>query len=234
METLNALRLESNNPEGAIYTAEQIAAVGKGTNWQDEIFRVSAPVQNYQLSISGGSDKHDYYLGLSYFDQQGVVKLSSLKKYNVRANMNFTPKTFLRFKFNMNYTRTDGKSTYENMTGANEAAGPINSALQFDPTLAPGIDPETGRYRKNSFIALDNPQALLYGISPEKQGNSVYGTFTTEIEPFKDFVFTARLGATILIPSPATEAERLSTDWPVRAKPQRKVEKIPNGWQNSY
>lgn len=197
METLNALRLESNNPEGAIYTAEQIAAVGKGTNWQDEIFRVSAPVQNYQLSISGGSDKHDYYLGLSYFDQQGVVKLSSLKKYNVRANMNFTPKTFLRFKFNMNYTRTDGKSTYENMTGANEAAGPINSALQFDPTLAPGIDPETGRYRKNSFIALDNPQALLYGISPEKQGNSVYGTFTTEIEPFKDFVFTARLGATI-------------------------------------
>ena len=40
---------ESNNPEGAIYTAEQIAAVGKGTNWQDEIFRVSAPVQNYQF-----------------------------------------------------------------------------------------------------------------------------------------------------------------------------------------
>lgn len=197
METLNALRLESNNPEGAIYTADQIAAVGKGTNWQDEIFRTSAPVQNYQLSISGGGEKHDFYLGLSYFDQQGVVKLSNLKKYNIRANMNLTPKEFLRFKFNMNYTRSDGNSTFENMDGTNEAAGPINSALQFDPTLAPGIDPETGRYRKNSFIALDNPQALLYGISPEKQGNSVYGTFTTEIEPLKDLVATVRLGATI-------------------------------------
>ena len=197
METLNALRLESNNPEGAIYTADQIAAVGKGTNWQDEIFRTSAPVQNYQLSISGGGEKHDFYLGLSYFDQQGVVKLSNLKKYNIRANMNLTPKEFLRFKFNMNYTRSDGNSTFENMDGTNEAAGPINSALQFDPTLAPGIDPETGRYRKNSFIALDSPQALLYGISPEKQGNSVYGTFTTEIEPLKDLVATVRLGATI-------------------------------------
>lgn len=197
METLNALRIESNNPEGAIYTPEQIAAVGAGTDWQDEIFRSGAPVQNYQLSISGGGDKNDYYLGLSYFDQQGVVKRSDLKKYNVRANMNFTPKDFLRFKFNINYTRTDGNSTYENMTGTNESAGPINSALQFDPTLAPGIDPETGRYRKNSFIALDNPQALLYGVTPEKQGNNVYGTFTTEIEPLKDLVATVRLGATI-------------------------------------
>lgn len=197
METLNALRIESNNPDGVIYTPEQMASVGTGTDWQDEIFRSSAPVQNYQLSISGGGEKHDYYLGLGYFDQQGVVKLSNLKKYNVRVNMNLTPKEFLRFKFNINYTRSDGRSTYENMAGTNESAGPINSALQFDPTLPTGIDPETGRYYKNNFIALDNPQALLYGISPEKQGNNVYGTFTTEIEPLKNLVATIRLGATI-------------------------------------
>lgn len=197
METLNALRLASNNPDGAIYTPEQVATMGEGTNWQDEIFRNGAPAQHYELSVAGGGEKHDFYLGLSYFDQQGVVKLSNIKKYNVRVNMNAAPKEFLRFKFNMNYTRSDGRSMYENMNGANEGAGPINSALQFDPTLAPGIDPETGRYRKNSFIALDNPQALIYGVSPEKQDNNVYGTFTTEIEPLKDLVATIRLGATI-------------------------------------
>lgn len=197
METLNALRVEANNPEGKIYTDAQIAAVGKGTNWQDQIFRSAAPVQTYQLSLSGGGEKSDYYVGLGYFSQQGLVKLSDLTKYNVRANFNFNPKEFLRFKLNMNYTRSDGNSTYENMSGTNEAAGPINSAIQFDPTLAPGIDPETGRYRQNNYIALDNPQALLYGISSDKQKNSFYGTFTTEIEPFKDFVATVRLGATV-------------------------------------
>lgn len=57
METLNALRLESNNPDGVIYTAEQIAAVGEGTNWQDEIFRNGAPVQRYELSLAGGGRK---------------------------------------------------------------------------------------------------------------------------------------------------------------------------------
>lgn len=79
METLNALRIASGSSDGAIYSDEQIAAVGEGTNWQNEIFRNGAPVQTYQLAISGGSDKSDYYLGLNYFDQQGVVKTSSLK-----------------------------------------------------------------------------------------------------------------------------------------------------------
>ena len=197
METLNALRLASGNADGAIYSEEDIAAIGEGTNWQNEIFRNGAPVQTYQLAISGGSEKSDYYLGLNYFDQQGVVKNSNLKKYNVRANMNFSPKTFLRFKANLNFTRKDGNSIYENMQGTNENAGPINSALQFDPTLPVGKDPETGRYYQNSYIALDNPLALLYGVSPEEHRNNAYGTFTTEIEPLKDLVATIRLGATI-------------------------------------
>lgn len=197
METLNAIRLESKNPDGIIYSDAEIAAIGKGTNWQDEIFRSGVPVQNYQLSMSGGGEKHNFYIGLGYFDQQGLVKESSLTKYNVRTNIDVTPKDFLRFKFNLNYTRTDGRSTFENMDAVNEGAGPIGSAILFDPTLPTGKDPETNRYYKNNFIALDNPQALIYGMSPENQGNNVYGTFTTEIEPIKDLVGTIRLGATI-------------------------------------
>lgn len=196
METLNAIRLESNNKDGLIYTEQEIAAMGKGTNWQDEIFRSNAPVQNYQLSMSGGSDKYDFYVGLSYFDQMGLVKESDLKKYNIRANMNIEPSQYFRFRFNVNYTRSDGKSTYET-NSANEAAGPIGSSLLFDPTLPAGINPETGRYYANSYIALDNPQALIYGVSPDKHANNVYGTFTTEIEPIKNLIATVRLGATV-------------------------------------
>lgn len=194
METLNALRREAGKE--AIYTDAQIAQVGNGTNWQDEIFRNGAPVQQYQLALSGGGEKNDYYVGLTYFDQRGIVKTSDLKKYNIRANVNLTPKEFLRFKINLNFTRKDGQQIYES-NAANENAGPINAALLYDPTLSTGKDPETGRYYQNSYIALDNPQALLYGVSPEQHSNNAYGTFTTEIEPLKDLVFTARLGATL-------------------------------------
>ena len=64
METLNAIRQDAG--QQPFYTQAQIDKVGTGTNWQNELFRENAPVQNYQLSISGGGDKNDYYAGLNY------------------------------------------------------------------------------------------------------------------------------------------------------------------------
>jgi TonB-linked SusC/RagA family outer membrane protein len=197
MQTLNDIRVASGNKDGKIYTDAQIAAAGEGTDWQDEIFRNGAPVQTYQLSMSGGGEKHDFYVALGYLNQQGVVRTSDLNKYNVRANINMAPKDFLRFKFSTNFTRKDSKQLYENMNGTNEAAGPIASALMFDPTLPSTIDASTGTYYANSYIALDNPLALLNGVKPQSHSNNFYGTFTTEIEPLKDLVATIRVGANV-------------------------------------
>lgn len=195
METLNSLREEAGGD--VIFSDDQIASAGEGTNWQDEIFRDIAPVKNINLSISGGGKNSKYYFGLNYFDQDGLVKRSDITKYNIRANMNFNAREWLRFKINMNYTRSDGQAMYENFHGVNEGAGPINSAIQFDPTLPTGKDPSTGRYYSNSYIALDNPLALINGITRDNRSNNAYGTFLTEIEPIKNLVVTARLGASI-------------------------------------
>lgn len=193
MTILNDIRVEGGKEP--IYTDAQIRAAGAGTNWQDEIFR-TAPVQNYNISFSGAGDKHSYYVGLGYTDQQGVVKRSGMKSYNVRTNVNVSPKEYLRFKFNLNYTRRNIESTPDSFS-TNENAGPIGSAVLFDPSLPAGINPETGRYYQNDYIALDNPSALIEGTSPTSLSNNVYGTFTTEFEPIKDLVATARIGATV-------------------------------------
>ncbi|MEJ7736814.1 MAG: TonB-dependent receptor [Chitinophagaceae bacterium] len=193
METLNAIRTDAG--QQPIYTQSQIDEVGSGTNWQDEIFRKAAPVQNYQLSISGGGDKNDYYAGLNYFTQDGLVNKSDFKKINFRTNLNFKVKEFLRFKFNMNYTRATQNSILET-DGVNEGAGPINAAIQFDPTLKTGLN-SNGRYYSNSFIALDNPLALINGVTSNNLRSNAYGTFTTEIEPFKGLVGTVRIGGSI-------------------------------------
>lgn len=194
METLNAIRTEGG--KDPIYTAAQIAAAGAGTDWQDEIFRNAAPVQNYNLSVSGSGDKHSYFVGLGYTNQQGLVKRTGMDKYNVRTNVNVTPKDFLRFKLNLNYTRKEVQSTPESFS-TNENAGAIGSAVLFDPSIPAGINPETGRYYQNDFIALDNPSALVEGVTATNASNNVYGTFTTEIEPLKNLVATARLGASV-------------------------------------
>jgi hypothetical protein len=75
----------------------------------------------------------------------------------------------------------------------NEAAGPLNSALQFDPTL-PAYVNEHGRYYLNNFIALDNPLALINGKENRNISNTFYGLITAEIKPFTDFTATLRVG----------------------------------------
>lgn len=195
METLNAIRIEGN--QSPIYSDADMQKVGEGTNWQNEIFTTNAPMQNYQLSFTGDANKSNYYVGLSYMTQDGLVKNSSFNKLNARANFNFDSRDYLRFKGSVNFTRSRNNALYENMDGVNEAAGAINSSLQFDPTLPVGIDPITNRYYMNDYISLDNPMALINGVTNHKQINTVYGTFTTEFEPVKDLIASARLGGSV-------------------------------------
>ncbi|HAD97910.1 MAG TPA: TonB-dependent receptor [Cryomorphaceae bacterium] len=63
-------------------------ALGKGTDWQDEVFQ-TAPIQNYNLTISGGSDRTTYSVGGSYFSQDGIVggDKANFERYNARVNI---------------------------------------------------------------------------------------------------------------------------------------------------
>lgn len=174
------------------YTPEQITAFGNGTNWQEEIFR-DATVQNHQISLSGGNDKGNYYLGLNYFEQDGIVKQSSSQKYNFRLNVQTRPLEKMLVSANANFTRqSDDRILFSN--ASNENAGPINSAIQFDPTLPSGLD-ENGRYFINPAIALDNPSALINGYDNQRILNSFYTSINTDYEVIKNVTATLRLGA---------------------------------------
>lgn len=173
------------------YTPEQISEFGDGTKWQDEIFQ-SALVQNHQISMSGGNTKSNYYLGLNYFDQNGVVKSSSSKKYNVRLNLETRPLKDLLVAVNTNYTRQiNNDILFSNR--ANERAGPINSAIQFDPTLSSGLD-SNGRYFRNSSISLDNPIALIKGIDNGTVSNKLYGSINADYDISDQLIATVRVG----------------------------------------
>ncbi|MEJ7914368.1 MAG: TonB-dependent receptor plug domain-containing protein, partial [Chitinophagaceae bacterium] len=63
--------------------AYQIVRANKqGTDWFSEIFK-PAPIQSHTLSASGGSDKSSYLFSLGYFNQQGTLIETYLKRYSV-------------------------------------------------------------------------------------------------------------------------------------------------------
>ena len=59
---------------------------GTNTNWLDEVSRVS-PVANYELSLSGGTDKTKYFSSLSYFKQEGTIIENYYDRINYRLNL---------------------------------------------------------------------------------------------------------------------------------------------------
>ena len=56
-------------------------------NWQDEFFRTGA-IQDYYVSVKGGSEKVGYYAGLSYFGEQGTLKCTGMQKVSGQFSMN--------------------------------------------------------------------------------------------------------------------------------------------------
>lgn len=58
------------------------------TNWWKESTR-SAPIQSYQVSATGGTEKGRYALSMNYFNQEGIVKNIGYERYSLRANTEF-------------------------------------------------------------------------------------------------------------------------------------------------
>ena len=77
--------------------AYQIVKANKqGTDWFNEIF-TPAPIQSHTVTASGGSDKSTYLFSLGYFDQQGTLTNTYLKRYSARMNTQFNLKKNIRF-----------------------------------------------------------------------------------------------------------------------------------------
>lgn len=56
-------------------------------NWMDEVFNDAAMLQNYELSVSGSSEKTSYFVSGAYYDQEGIAMGSGFSRYSIRANV---------------------------------------------------------------------------------------------------------------------------------------------------
>lgn len=68
------------------YSDKEVDSLGEGTNWQKEIFRV-APIQNFQVRFSGGSENMQYMISANVLNQEGIVINSGIKRYAIRSNV---------------------------------------------------------------------------------------------------------------------------------------------------
>jgi len=112
-------RVEFSNP----------SVLGPGTNWQEAIFK-NAPEQSHTLSISGGTDKSDYYISGGYFNQQGTVLGSSFDRYTFHTSINSQVKDWFKVG-----TSISANQSFTNI-GLGNSYGIIYNALLAAPDQA--------------------------------------------------------------------------------------------------
>ena len=57
------------------------------TNWLEEIFNDQAPLQSHELQVSGATERTNYYLSGSFYEQEGTTSDSDFLRYNFRSNI---------------------------------------------------------------------------------------------------------------------------------------------------
>ena len=117
---------------------------GFGTDWQDLLFNDNAPIVQHDVSISGASEKVNYYLSLGYFTQDGIIGgnygQSNYDRLTVRSNNQFNlfddskERNFLNkldLGANLSYMRVHNTGIEANSTWGS----PLGSALYLAPVL---------------------------------------------------------------------------------------------------
>lgn len=128
-------------------------------NWMDEISRTGFR-QQYNVSISNGDDKSDYYFSLGYNSDEGIIQYSSFDRITTKLNLNSRVTDWLRTGVNLtgNFQEqrnfTSQSNAYINPFLSAQTIGPIYPVYRYDNNGDPILDPTTGEHL---FDFGDNP-----------------------------------------------------------------------------
>lgn len=203
-----------NNKGG--YTDEQIAALGKGTDWQDAVLR-TALQQSHELSINGGTDKGRYAFSANYTDQDGIILNSGFQRYNFHTNAEWELLKNLKFGVNSTYGRSkqSGLTTSEKQVFNSSpfSAGITNSFVYA--LLTPPVVPV---YNADGSYNFKNPYEYAYFAIGDHASNAVYDLKESVAENINNYLLsnvwaTYKLGDVTLKAAVGLNSEKLTQNY---------------------
>lgn len=127
-----AYRSHANN-YGFWEQHEELYANRPGVDWQDETLGGNAYIQNYKVSVIGGTKSARYNLAYSHFDDEGLMVASGFKRDNAKLKLDLTPNEKLQISTNINYTNQEkfGNGT----SSGNDRFNRLSHIIQYRPTI---------------------------------------------------------------------------------------------------
>ncbi len=136
-------------------------------DWYDNTFNKGNLRQEYNATVSGASEKINYYFSLGYLDDAGIISGSGFTRYTGRSKVDYQAKSWLKIGANMAYTYYDSKAP-----DAQDKWGSSGNLFYITDLIAP-VYPIYVRNNDGS-IKVDNRGYTVYD----------FGNSTGQVRPF--------------------------------------------------
>ncbi|MBQ6964363.1 MAG: TonB-dependent receptor [Bacteroidaceae bacterium] len=177
------------------YTDEQIATLGKGTDWQNAVLR-TAVQQEHQLSVNGctfapqGHTPNGHYsFSANYTDQDGIILNSGFQRYNFHTNVEWELRRNLRFGINATY----GRSKQTGLTTTEEQvynSSPYSAGITNSFVYALLMPPVVSVYNADGSYNFSNPYEYAYFAIGDHAANPVYDLKESVAENINNYLLT--------------------------------------------
>ena len=180
-------------------------------DWYKETFHNSFR-QEYNISASGSSDRFNYYAGVSYLNDGGIVYNSGYQRYTARLNAEYQIKEWIRFVTNMSYSYSDSDNVSSGSWGSSGNAfyianniGPIYPLYvrKVDEDGKPYLYTEDGRqiydsnntnFKRPNFVG--NAIRDLYNDVKKSYADVLVGKWGLILTPVKGLTLSGNIGLT--------------------------------------
>ena len=213
---LNAQEYINYMTEGNILNYDDIMATwdGTDTDWLDVAFENSL-MQKHNVAFTGGSDKGNYYLSLTYLDNNGIVAgdADHYSRMTATINSEYEIKPWLQ----VGTTNQIEKYNVRNVSSQNEYGSLFSGVMLMDPLTAVTYTPDNLPVHMQNALAAgkhlsQDENGNYYGVSQwytgenynplvmrdnsvsKNSGFNVTGSIYANFKPFDGFTFTSRFG----------------------------------------
>ena len=198
------------------YTDAEIAALGKGTDWQDAVLR-TAIQQTHELSINGGTEKNRYAFSGNYTDQDGIILNSGFQRYNFHTNVEWELQEGLHFGVNATY----GRSKQSGLTTAEAKvfnSSPFSAGITNSFVYALLMPPVVSVYNQDGSYNFKNPYEYAYFAIGDHAANPVYDLKESVAENINNYLLsnvwaTFTIGHLTLKASLGLNSEKLTQNY---------------------
>ena len=198
------------------YSDAEIAALGRGTDWQDAVLR-TAIQQSHELSINGGTEKNRYAFSANYTNQDGIILNSGFERYNFHTNVEWELQKGLRFGVNATY----GRSKQSGLTTAEAKvfnSSPFSAGITNSFVYALLMPPVVSVYNADGSYNFKNPYEYAYFAIGDHAATPVYDLKESVAENINNYLLsniwaTYQIGHLTLKASVGLNSEKLTQNY---------------------